>query len=162
MAQKEGWKGRYYEDFEIGDVYRCPFGRTVIDADNVWFTLLTMNTNQIHFNEEYAKRTEFGKRLVDSTFTFALVTGMSVSDLTMNSVANLGWDEIRLPSPVFEGDTIYEESEVLSKRESKSRPYAGIVTALTKGLNQKNETVIHFKRTFMVYKQGHVPQDQKP
>jgi acyl dehydratase len=161
MTQKEGWKGRYYEDFELGDVYRCPFGRTVIDADNVWFTLLTMNTNQIHFNEEYAKRTEFGKRLVDSTFTFALVTGMSVSDLTMNSVANLGWDEIRLPNPVFEGDTIYEESEVLSKRESKSRPYAGIVTALTKGLNQKNETVIQFKRTFMVYKQGHVPQDQK-
>ena len=99
MAQKEGWKGRYYEDFEVVDVYRCPFGRTVIEADNVWFTLLTMNTNQIHFNTEYAKRTEFGKRLVDSTFTFALVTGMSVSDLTMNSVANLGWDEIRLPSP---------------------------------------------------------------
>ena len=161
MALKEGWKGRYYEDFEVGDVYRCPFGRTVIEADNVWFTLLTMNTNQIHFNEEYAKRTEFGKRLVDSTFTFALVTGMSVSDLTMNSVANLGWDEIRLPNPVFEGDTIYEESEVLSKRESKSRPYAGIVTAQTKGLNQKNETVIQFKRTFMVYKQGHVPQYQK-
>ena len=161
MALKEGWKGRYYEDFEVGDVYRCPFGRTVIEADNVWFTLLTMNTNQIHFNEEYAKRTEFGKRLVDSTFTFALVTGMSVSDLTMNSVANLGWDEIRLPKPVFEGDTIYEESEVLSKRESKSRPYAGIVTAMTKGLNQKNETVIQFKRTFMVYKQGHVPQYQK-
>ncbi len=161
MALKEGWKGRYYEDFEVGDVYRCPFGRTVIEADNVWFTLLTMNTNQIHFNEEYAKRTEFGKRLVDSTFTFALVTGMSVSDLTMNSVANLGWDEIRLLKPVFEGDTIYEESEVLSKRESKSRPYAGIVTAQTKGLNQKNETVIQFKRTFMVYKQGHVPQYQK-
>lgn len=161
MALKEGWKGRYYEDFEVGDVYRCPFGRTVIDADNVWFTLLTMNTNQIHFNTEYAKRTEFGKRLVDGTFTFALVTGMSVSDLTMNSVANLGWDEIRLPNPVFEGDTIYEESEVLSKRESKSRPYAGIVTVLTKGINQKDETVIHFKRTFMVYRQGHSPQNQK-
>lgn len=161
MALKEGWKGRYYEDFEVGDVYRCPFGRTVIDADNVWFTLLTMNTNQIHFNTEYAKRTEFGKRLVDGTFTFALVTGMSVSDLTMNSVANLGWDEIRLPNPVFEGDTIYEESEVLSKRDSKSRPYAGIVTVLTKGINQKDETVIHFKRTFMVYRQGHSPQNQK-
>ncbi len=161
MALKEGWTGRYYEDFEVGDVYRCPFGRTVIDADNVWFTLLTMNTNQIHFNTEYAKRTEFGKRLVDGTFTFALVTGMSVSDLTMNSVANLGWDEIRLPNPVFEGDTIYEESEVLSKRDSKSRPYAGIVTVQTKGINQKNETVIHFKRTFMVYRQGHSPQDQK-
>ncbi len=161
MVLKKGWQGRYYEDFEVGDVYRCPFGRTVIDADNVWFTLLTMNTNQIHFNTEYAKRTEFGKRLVDSTFTFALVTGMSVSDLTMNSVANLGWDEIRLPNPVFEGDTIYEESEVLSKRDSKSRPYAGIVTVLTKGINQKDETVIHFKRTFMVYRQGHSPQDQK-
>ncbi len=161
MVLKEGWQGRYYEDFEVGDVYRCPLGRTVMETDNVWFTLLTLNTNQIHFNTEYAKRTEFGKRLVDSTFTFALVTGMSVSDLTMNSVANLGWDEIRLPNPVFEGDTIYEESEVLSKRESKSRPYAGIVTVQTKGLNQKNETVIHFKRTFMVYKQGHSPRDQK-
>ncbi|MFQ5852571.1 MAG: MaoC family dehydratase [Candidatus Binatia bacterium] len=161
MGPKEGWKGRYYEDFEVGDVYRCPLGRTVTETDNIWFTLLTLNTNQIHFNEEYAKKTEFGRRLVDSTFTLALVTGMSVSDLTMNAVANLAWDEIRLPKPVFEGDTIYEESEVLSKRESKSRPYAGIVTVQTKGLNQENETVIQFKRTFMVYKQGHSPRDRK-
>lgn len=161
MAQKQGWQGRYYEDFEVGDVYRCPLGRTVTETDNVWFTLLTLNTNQIHFNEEYAQKTEFGRKLVDSTFTLALVTGMSVSDLTMNALANLAWDEIRLPAPVFEGDTIYEESEILSKRESKSRPFAGIVTALTKGLNQKDEVVIQFKRTFMVYKRGQSPRDQK-
>lgn len=161
MVLKEGWQGRYYEDLEVGDVYRCPLGRTVTETDNIWFTLLTLNTNQIHFNEEYAKNTEFGRRLVDSTFTLALVTGMSVNDLTMNALANLAWDEIRLPKPVFEGDTIYEESEVLSKRESKSRPYAGIVTVQTKGLNQKNETVIQFKRTFMVYRRGHSPRDRK-
>jgi acyl dehydratase len=161
MVPKEGWQGRYFEDFDVGDVYRCPLGRTVTETDNIWFTLLTLNTNQIHFNEEYAKNTEFGRRLVDSTFTLALVTGMSVSDLTMNALANLAWDEIRLPNPVFEGDTIYEESEVLSKRESKSRPHAGIVSALTKGLNQKNETVIEFKRTFMVFKRGHSPRDRK-
>jgi acyl dehydratase len=161
MVTKEGWQGRYFEDFDVGDVYRCPLGRTVTETDNIWFTLLTLNTNQIHFNEEYAKNTEFGRRLVDSTFTLALVTGMSVSDLTMNALANLAWDEIRLPNPVFEGDTIYEESEVLSKRESKSRPHAGIVSALTKGLNQKNETVIEFKRTFMVFKRGHSPRDRK-
>jgi acyl dehydratase len=161
MVPKEGWQGRYFEDFDVGDVYRCPLGRTVTETDNIWFTLLTLNTNQIHFNEEYAKNTEFGRRLVDSTFTLALVTGMSVSDLTMNALANLAWDEIRLPNPVFEGDTIYEESEVLSKRESKSRPHAGIVSALTKGLNQKNEIVIEFKRTFMVFKRGHSPRDRK-
>ncbi|MDP6559117.1 MAG: MaoC family dehydratase [Candidatus Binatia bacterium] len=161
MAVKEGWRGRFFEDFEVGDIYRCTVGRTVTEADNVWFTLLTLNNNEIHFNSEYAKGTEFGRRLVDSTFTLALVTGMSVSDLTMNALANLAWDEIRLPSPVFEGDTIYEESEVLSKRKSKSRPFAGIVSVLTKGLNQRNETVIQFKRTFMVYKRGQSPREKK-
>ena len=158
METKEGWTGRVYEDFQIGDVYRHPLGRTVITADNIWFTLLTQNSNAIHFDHEYASRTEFKKPLVDSTFTLALVTGQSVIDLSWNVMANLGWDEIRLPQPVFEGDTIYSQSEVLSKRESRSRSNVGIVTVKTTGFNQDGIVVIHFKRTFMVYKRGHVPE----
>ena len=157
MAVKEGWTGRVYEDFEVGDVYRHPIGRTVITADNIWFTLLSQNTNPIHFDHAYASRTEFGKPLVDSTFTLALVTGQSVIDLSLNVMANLGWDEVRLPNPVFEGDTIYSQSEVLSKRESKSRPNVGIVAVKSTGFNQDGTVVITFKRTFMVYKRGQVP-----
>lgn len=157
MAVKPGWTGRVYEDFEVGDVYRHPLGRTVIAADNVWFTLLTQNTNPIHFDREYAAHTEFGKPLVDSTFTLALVTGQSVIDLGLNVMANLGWDEVRLPHPVFEGDTIYSQSEVLSARESRSRTHVGIVTVKTTGFKQDGTVVIEFTRTFMVYKRGHVP-----
>ncbi len=158
MAVKEGWTGRFYEDFEVGDVYEHPLGRTVLSVDNSWFTLLTQNTNPIHFDHHYASQTEFGKPLVDSTFTLALVTGQSVTDLSQNVMANLGWDEVRLPNPVFEGDTIYSRSEVLSKRESKSRPNVGIVGVKTTGYNQDGVTVIEFQRTFMVYKRGHAPQ----
>lgn len=157
MAVKEGWSGRLYEDFEVGDVYEHPLGRTVLSVDNSWFTLLTQNTNPIHFDHHYASQTEFGKPLVDSTFTLALVTGQSVTDLSQNVMANLGWDEVRLPNPVFEGDTIYSRSEVLSKRESKSRPNVGIVEVKTTGYNQSGVTVIDFRRTFMVYKRGHAP-----
>ena len=157
MSIKPGWKGRLYEDFEVGDVYEHPLGRTVLAADNSWFTLLTMNTNPVHFAAHYSSKTEFGKPLVNSCFTLALVTGQSVIDLTLNGVANLAWDEIRLPNPVFEGDTIYSRSEVLEKRESKSRPNIGIVRVKTTGLNQDGTVVIEFKRTFMVYKRGHVP-----
>ena len=157
MVVKEGWTGRVYEDFEVGDIYRHPLGRTVIAADNIWFTLLTQNCNPIHFDAAYAAKTEFGKPLVDSTFTLALVTGQSVIDLSLNVMANLGWDEVRLPKPVFEGDTIYSQSEVLSKRESKSRPNVGIVGVKTAGFNQDGIVVIEFKRTFMVYKRGQVP-----
>jgi acyl dehydratase len=157
MAVKEGWTGRLYEDFEVGDVYEHPLGRTVLSVDNSWFTLLTQNTNPIHFDRHYASQTEFGKPLVDSTFTLALVTGQSVTDLSQNVMANLGWDEVRLPNPVFEGDTIYSRSEVLSKRESKSRPNVGIVGVKTTGYNQDGVNVIEFKRTFMVYKRGHAP-----
>ncbi|HEY7697611.1 MAG TPA: MaoC family dehydratase [Vicinamibacteria bacterium] len=157
MAVKEGWTGRLYEDFEVGDVYEHPLGRTVLSVDNSWFTLLTQNTNPIHFDHHYASQTEFGKPLVDSTFTLALVTGQSVTDLSQNVMANLGWDEVRLPNPVFEGDTIYSRSEVLSKRESKSRPNVGIVSVKTTGYNQDGVTVIEFQRTFMVYKRGHAP-----
>lgn len=157
MAVKEGWKGRVFEDFEVGDVYRHPLGRTVTAADNIWFTLLTMNTNPLHFDRAYAAKTEFGRPLVNSTLTLALVTGQSVSDISQNVMANLGWNDVKLPHPVFEGDTIYSLSEVLAKRESRSRPNVGIVTVKTTGHNQDGEVVIEFERTIMVYKRGHVP-----
>src|SRR5438552_9455993 len=150
MATKHGWTGRVFEDFTVGDVYEHSLGRTILDADNVWFSCLTMNTNPIHFDGEYAARTEFGKRLVNSCFTLSLVTGQSTMDLTMNAVANLGWDDVRLPQPVFEGDTIYARSEVLEARESKSRPAVGIVRVKTTGVNQDGIAVIEFARTFMV------------
>jgi acyl dehydratase len=158
MTIKEGWQGRFYEDFSVGDIYRHPLGRTVLSTDNVWFTLLTQNTAPIHFDRHYAAQTEFGQPLVDSTFTLALVTGQSVIDLTQHVLANLGWDEVRLPHPVFEGDTIYSQSTVLEKRESKSRPHAGIVTVETSGYNQDGTVVITFRRTFIVYKRGHGPE----
>jgi acyl dehydratase len=156
--RKQGWTGRVFEDFEVGDVYEHPLGRTVLGADNAWFTLLTLNTNAIHFDAEYASRTEFGKPLVNSCLTLAIVTGQSVSDLSQNALANLGWDEVRMPHPVFEGDTIYASSEVLETRASNSRPYAGIVRVKTTGFNQDRTVVLEFKRTFMVYKRGQVPR----
>ena len=158
MPIKQGWTGRVFEDFAVGDVYEHPLGRTVIPADNVWFTCLTMNTNPIHFDAEYSAKTEFGKPLVNSCFTLALVTGQSVTDLTVNAVANLGWDEVRLPSPLFEGDTVRSKSEVLETRESKSRPNAGIVRVKTTGMNQHGKPVIEFVRTFLIWKRGHVPK----
>ena len=158
MSIKEGLTGRVYEDFETGDIYVHPLGRTVIAADNIWFTLMTQNTNPIHFDQCYAAKTEFKRTLVNSTFTLALVTGQSVTDLSQNVMANLGWDEVRLPNPVFEGDTIYSRSEVLEKRESASRPNVGIVKVKTTGFNQDGKVVIEFKRTFMVYKRGEVPE----
>lgn len=158
MARKTGWEGRYYEDFEIGDVYQHPYGRTVTETDNIWFTNLTLNTNASHFNTEYAKETEFGKPLVNSAFTLALVTGMSVIDVSENAYANLGWDEVRLPAPVFPGDTLYSESQVLEKRESRSRPSVGILSIKTRGLKQDGTIVIEFKRTIMVYKRAHSPR----
>lgn len=158
MAVKQGWTGRVFEDFQVGDVYEHPLGRTVIAADNVWFTCLTMNSNPIHFDAEYAAKTEFKRPLVNSCFTLALVTGQSVTDLTVNAVANLGWDGVKLPHPLFEGDTVRSKSEVLETRESKSRPNAGIVRVRTTGMNQDGKTVIEFSRTFMIWKRGHVPR----
>jgi acyl dehydratase len=155
---REGWTGRYYEDFEVGDVYHHPLGRTVLAVDNVWFTLLTQNTAPIHFDRHYAAQTEFGQPLVDSTFTLALVTGQSVTDVSQHVMANLGWDEVRLPNPVFEGDTIYSRSEVLAKRESKSRPNVGIVTVHTTGFKPDGTVVITFKRTMLIYKRGFGPK----
>src|SRR4029078_6906949 len=118
---KSGWEGRYFEDFEIGDHYQHPLGRTISEADNTWFTLLTLNTNQMHFNAHYAAQSTYGRVLVNSGLTVALVLGISVSDISQNAIANLGWDEIRLPHPIFVGDTIYAESVVTAKRESSSR-----------------------------------------
>jgi acyl dehydratase len=140
---------RSYDELEVGAVYRSRFGRTVLEADNVWFTLLTLNTNPIHFDAQYAATTEWGRPLVDSTFTLALVTGLSVTDVSEQAV-NLGWREVRLPAPVFAGDTIRAETEVLEKREAKSRAGQGIVTVRTRGLNQADEVVIEFERTVMV------------
>lgn len=162
MTVKEGWKGRFFEDFEVGDIYEHPLGRTVTTVDNMWFSLLTQNTAPVHFDHHYSAQTEFGRPLVDSTFTVALVTGQSVTDVSQNVLANLGWDEVRLPAPVFEGDTLYSRSEVLEARASKSRPEVGIVRVETTGYNQDGTVVIVFKRTIMVYKKGHGPSTGRP
>jgi len=161
MTIKQGWKGRVFEDFEPGDSFEHPLGRTITQADNIWFTLLTVNNNPIHFDAAYAARTEFQRPLVDSTFTLALVTGLSVSDVSLNGI-NLGWDEVRLPAPVLEGDTLYAQSEVLEVRASKSRPAMGIVKIRTTGFNQDGVTVIEFQRTIMVYRRGHTPEGFRP
>ena len=154
MSVQPGWQGRFFEDFAVGDIYQHPLGRTVTEADNISFSLLTMNTNQMHFNAEYAARSEFGKPLVVSTLTVAIAVGQSVTDLTQNAFANLGWDDIKMTHPVFAGDTLYSESIVKEKRESSSRPHAGIVTVRTRTLNQDGKEVCSLLRTFYVYKRG--------
>lgn len=154
--------GRYFEDFTVGDTYKHWPGRTISAADNTWFTLLTMNQHPLHFDEEYAKRTEFGKPVVNSTLTLAIVVGMSVADVSQNAVANLGWTDIRMPAPVFNGDTLYAESTVLSKRDSKTRPNQGIVSVATRGWKQDGTTVMTFNRTVLVHRRGHAPQDRNP
>jgi itaconyl-CoA hydratase len=151
--------GLYWEDFQPGDVFEHRPGRTVLDVDNVYFTLLTMNTQPVHFDAEYAARTEWKKLLVDSTFTLALLTGMSVRTVSAKVVANLGWDKVRATHPVFAGDTLYAESKVLHKRESKSRPTQGIVTVLTRGINQNGVEVMSFERTMLIYRRGHSPEE---
>jgi acyl dehydratase len=156
MPVKPGWEGRYFEDFEVGDIYRVRYGRTVTEADNIWFTLLTNNTNQIHFNNEYGKRTPYGKCLINSALTLAIVAGMGVADVSENGFA-LGWDQITLPNPLFAGDTLYSESEVLEARESRSRPEQGIVKVRTRGLNQDGKIVIEYVRSVMVWKRAHAP-----
>jgi itaconyl-CoA hydratase len=152
-------QGRFFEDFVVGHIYEHRPGRTITDADNVWFTLLTMNTHPAHFDYSFSEKTEFGKPLVVSPLTIALMTGMSVSDTSGKAIANLGWDEVRMTHPLFVGDTLYAESEVLEKRESKSRPDQGIVTFKTVGKNQDGKVVSHYKRTVLVWKRGHGPND---
>lgn len=162
MTVKPGWEGRFFEDFEIGDEYRHPLGRTVTQQDNIWFTLLTQNVAAVHFDAHYAAQTEFGRPLVNSCLTLALVTGQSVIDVSYNVFANLGWDEVRLPKPVFEGDTLYSRSLVLDKRESKSRPNVGVVTVATEGFNQDETVVCTFKRTLLAYKRDGAPKRAPP
>ena len=152
MGVVTGWQGRFFEDFTVGDVYRSRLGRTITETDNIWFTNLTLNTNQAHFNTPFAEKSPFGKPLVNSAFTLSLVTGLSVTDVSENAMANLAWDDIKLPSPVFAGDTLWCESEVLELRESGSRPYAGIVGIRSRGINQRRQVVIEFRRKMMVYK----------
>ena len=156
MTIKPGWEGRFFEDFEIGDVYRCRYGRTVTDADNTWFTLLTNNTNQLHFNTDYAARTTWGRPLVNSALTLAIIAGMGVADVSENGFA-LGWERIELPNPVFAGDTLYSESEVVGVRESASKPERGIVTIQTRGYNQDGTLVIRYVRSVMVWKRAAAP-----
>jgi itaconyl-CoA hydratase len=146
------WRGRFFEDLDAGDVFRSRLGKTVTETDNQWFTLLTLNTNQMHFNDEYAKGTRFGKALVNSCFTLSLIAGMSVPDTSENATANLGWTDIKLPNPVYVGDTLWAETEVIDKRESKSRPNVGIVSVRCRGINQRREVVIEFRRSFMIYR----------
>ncbi len=151
--------GRYYEDFRVGDVYEHRPGRTITQADNTWFTLLTMNTHPLHFDAAYAANSEFKQPLVNSTLTLAIVMGMSVSDVSQKAIGNLGWNNVRLTAPVFAGDTLYAESEVLSKRESKSRPTQGIVTVSTTGRKQDGTVVLTSERSVLVPKRGHAVDD---
>ena len=155
-------RGRFFEDFKVGDVYRHAMGRTLSDTDNTWFTLLTCNTNEIHFNADYAAQTEFGRPLMNSCLTLSLVTGLSVEDISRHIVANLGWDKVTLPAPVFAGDTIYAESEVLETRPSKSRPGQGIVRVRTRGYNQDGTVVIEFERTVLVHSRQTEPVRRRP
>lgn len=151
--------GRALEEFTVGDVYEHRPGRTITEADNVWFTLLTMNTHPAHFDRVHAAKTEFKEPLVNSTLTVAILVGMSVSDVSQKAVANLGWDSIRMTAPMFAGDTLYGESEVLAKRESASRPEQGIVTIKTTGRNQHGVVVCDFRRTMLIWKAGFGPGD---
>ena len=151
--------GRYYEEFEVGDVYEHRPGRTLSEADNTWFTLLTMNQHPLHFDAAYGAATEFKRPLVNSCLTLAVVTGMSVADVSQKTVANLGWDKVRLTAPVFAGDTIYAESEVLAVRESKSRPTQGIVTVRTTGKKADGTEFMSFERSVLVPKRGHATDD---
>jgi itaconyl-CoA hydratase len=151
--------GRHFEDFRVGDIYEHRPGRTISEADNTWFTLLTMNQHPLHFDAAFAAKTEFGRPLVNSCLTLAMVTGMSVSDLSQKAVANLGWDKVRLTAPVFAGDTIYAESEVLEVRESKSRPTQGVVTVRTTGKKSDGTVIVSFERSILVPRRGHAVDD---
>jgi itaconyl-CoA hydratase len=161
-GHSSGWQGRFFEDFAVGETYHHPLGRTVSATDNAWFSLLTQNTAPLHFDRHYAAQTPFGQPLVNSALTLALVTGQSVTDVSQNVLANLGWDEVRLPHPVYEGDTIYSQSAVLACRPSQSKPGAGIVTVQTEGFTQDGTIVISFRRSMLIYRRGHGPARPRP
>jgi acyl dehydratase len=146
--------GRYFEDFEVGQVFKHWPGRTVTEADNTWFSLLTMNQHPLHIDEHYARQTQHAQRLVVGTFVFSLVVGMSVADISGRAIANLEYEEIKHTAPVFHGDTIYAETRVLNKRESKSKTDRGLVYVETRAFNQKDEIVLTLKRTVLIPKRG--------
>lgn len=152
--------GRYFEDFTVGDVYEHRPGKTVTEYDNHLFTLLTLNTHPIHFDAEYAAGSEFKRNLVVSTYTLSLLIGMSVTDCSQKAIANLGMDNVKFTSPVFAGDTLYAESEVLAKRESATRPGQGVVTIRTQGKNQRGEKVCTFERNMLIPARGHAVEDK--
>jgi len=155
MTLRIGWQGRFFEDFTVGDIYQHPLGRTLSEADNTWFTLVTMNTAQLHFNSEAAAQgSEFGKVLINSALTLAISLGQSVIDTSQNAIANLGWEEVVLSHPVFTGDTLWSESIVIRARESRSRPDAGVVTIKTRTVNQHGEIVLSCLRTFLVHRRS--------
>jgi itaconyl-CoA hydratase len=151
--------GRYFEDFKVGDIYEHRPGRTISEADNTWFTLITMNKHPVHFDAIYAAKSEFKKPLVNSALTLSIVVGMTVSDTSQKAIANLGWDAIKLTAPVFIGDTLYAESEVLDKRESKSRPTQGIVTIKTTGKKADGTVFMTFERAMLIPKRGYGVDD---
>jgi itaconyl-CoA hydratase len=151
--------GRYYDDFTVGDVYEHRPGRTITESDNTWFTLITMNQHPLHFDKEYAAKSEFKRPLVNSCLTLSMVVGMSVSDISQKAIGNLGWNDIKLTAPVFVGDTIYAESEVLAKRESSSRPGQGLVTVRTIGKKGDGTLFMSFERTALIAKRGHGIED---
>jgi acyl dehydratase len=153
--------GRFFEDFKVGDIYRSAVGRTVTQADNIWFSLLTNNPNPIHIDANYAAKTEFGRPLVNSIFTIGVVTGLMVPDTSLNGFA-LGWDEITLPNPLFEGDTLYADSEVVDVRESRSRPGWGIVKVRQRGMKQDGTVVLVMTRSFMVPTRAAAPRREPP
>jgi acyl dehydratase len=159
----EGWHGRFYEDFTTGDVYKHPYGRTLTETDDVWLTNITMNLNPMHFNEVYASETEFGERLVNGLVVIAVAVGMSVIDISQNATANLGYDEVRHHAPMYHGDTLFAESEVLAKRESDSRDHAGIVTTELRAYTQHDDLVLSLERMNLMLKRSHAnPRAESP
>ncbi len=152
--------GRYLEEFKVGDTYEHRPGRTITEAENSMFTLLTMNQHPAHFDKAYAAKTEFGQIIVNSGYTLPLVLGMSVSDISQKAIANLGWNDIKLIKPVFIGDTLYAESTVLEIRESKSRPTQGIVTVETRGIKEDGTLFLSFVRSVLIPKKGHAVDDK--
>lgn len=157
---------RFFEDYTVGDIYQHPFGRTITEADNVWLTNLTLNTNQNHFNEHFASQNPItgGKIIVNSGLTVAMVLGLSVFDMSQNAISNLAFTDINFRHPVYVGDTLYAESVCTEARRSKSRDYAGIISMTTRGLNQDGVTVVSWKRSVMIATrdsgigQGHFPE----
>ena len=159
MDLQEGWSGRYLEDFEVGDIYKHPLGRTVTEADAIWLSGLSMSSNKLYFNEAYAKEAGFEGIVVSAAFTLALVTGMSVNDISQNGI-NLEWISIDTGEPLYIGETVYAQSEVVDVRSSKSKPGQGIVTVKTTGYTQSGKVVLELKRSILVYKKEAAPQMQ--